>query len=481
MSGLWTGDELVEAMQARPVGNVPETVTGISIDTRTLQQGEAFFAIKGEQFDGHDYVGAAQKAGASIAVIAEEKLVALGRLHIPLLVVSDVLEAMRKLARAARARTSAKIIAVTGSVGKTSTKEMLRLALASCGSVHASAASFNNHWGVPLTLARMPRDCDFGVFEIGMNHAGEITPLVAMVRPHVAMITNVAAAHLGSFDSIDGIAHAKAEIFTGLVEDGTGLINRDDKRQALLGELAEKAGVRDIRHFGTGTGCQYRATRIRELPDSSVVEARIGDVPVTYTIGAPGGHLVLNSLAVLAACQLAGADVAKCAGRMAQVVPEKGRGRRHVLGLKKGTATLIDESYNANPASMEAALKVLAAADTGSSGRRIAVLGDMLELGSSSRKLHAALKKPIQKAGVDKLWVVGSEMQALAKAADPSLLAGHFNSVAELAGPLAASIGDGDVIMVKASNGLRFSGLVETLLQQFQEPVPAKPAGAGQG
>ena len=481
MSGLWTGDELVEAMQARPVGNLPETVTGISIDTRTLQSGEAFFAIKGDQFDGHDYVGAAQKAGASVAVIAEEKLVALGRLHIPLLVVSDVLEAMRKLARASRARSQARIIAVTGSVGKTSTKEMLRTALSSCGKVHASAASFNNHWGVPLTLARMPRDCDFGVFEIGMNHAGEITPLVAMVRPHIAMITNVAAAHLGSFSSIDEIAHAKAEIFSGLEKDGTALINRDDKRQELLTELASKAGARDVRYFGTGTGCQYRATRIRELPDSSVVEARIGDKSVAYTIGAPGAHLVANSLAVLAACQLAGADVEKCADQLARIVPEKGRGRRHALSLKKGTATLIDESYNANPASMEAALKVLASAVTGSSGRRIAVLGDMLELGSTSRKLHAALKRPIQKAGVDQLWLVGADMAALAKAVDPAILAGHFNSVADAAKPLAASLGDGDVIMVKASNGLKFASLVEMLVTQFPESVPARPKTAGQG
>ncbi|MEZ5870670.1 MAG: UDP-N-acetylmuramoylalanyl-D-glutamyl-2,6-diaminopimelate--D-alanyl-D-alanine ligase [Nitratireductor sp.] len=481
MSALWSGQELVEAMQARPVGNVPQDVTGISIDTRTLQPGEAFFAIKGDQFDGHDYVGAAQKAGASVAIISEEKLVALGRLHIPLLVVTDVLEAMRKLARAARGRTRAGIIAVTGSVGKTSTKEMLRTVLGECGKVHASAASFNNHWGVPLTLARMARDCDYGVFEIGMNHPGEITPLVAMVRPHVAIITNVAAAHLGSFDSIDGIAHAKAEIFSGLVEGGTALVNRDDKRQELLTGLAEKAGVRDIRYFGTVAGCQYRATRIRELPGSSVVEARLGDSAVTYTISAPGGHLVLNSLAVLAACQLAGADIETCASAMAKIIPEKGRGRRHVLGLKKGKAKLIDESYNANPASMEAALKVLAAAETGTRGSRVAVLGDMLELGHSSKKLHAALKKPIIKAGVDKVWLVGTDMQALAKVLDPAMLAGHFGSVSELAEPLMASLGDGDVVMLKASNGLKFASLVEKLISNLPEAVPDMPEAAEQG
>jgi UDP-N-acetylmuramoyl-tripeptide--D-alanyl-D-alanine ligase len=244
MSDLWTSEAMVEAMGGRPFGRLPEGVPGISIDTRTLKRGEAFFAIKGERHDGHDFATAAHVAGAGLLVVAEEKLPALGRISVPMIVVVDVLAALEKLGAAARARSDAKIIAVTGSAGKTTTKEALRHALSAVGKVHASDKSFNNHWGVPLTLARMPADCGYAIFEIGMNHPGEIRPLVKLVRPHIAIVTLIAAAHLGYFKDLAEIAHAKAEIFEGVAPGGTALINRDDAHFALLQKLARKAGVK---------------------------------------------------------------------------------------------------------------------------------------------------------------------------------------------------------------------------------------------
>jgi len=258
MSYLWTLQDFLAATDGRPVGDMPEGITGISIDSRTLKPGEAFFAIKGDNFDGHDFIGKAASAGAAIAVVSEDRLVALGRWNMPLIVVRDVLEAMVQLGRASRARSKAQIVAITGSVGKTTTKDMMRTVLSASGKVHASVASFNNHWGVPLTLARMPVDTRFGIFEIGMNHPGEITPLVAMVKPHVAMITNVAPAHLGAFDSIEDIARAKAEIFNGIVPGGYVLLNRDNDHFELLEKLAQRTGVEHIQSFGATEGAEYR-------------------------------------------------------------------------------------------------------------------------------------------------------------------------------------------------------------------------------
>lgn len=475
MNLLWTSEEMVQAMHARPVGRLPQGVTGISIDTRTIGRGEAFFAIRGERFDGHDFVTKAMHAGAALAVVSEEKLVMFGNLQLSLLVVTNVLGALENLARLARQRSQARIVAVTGSVGKTSTKEMLRAALAACGKVHASAASHNNHWGVPLSLARMPQSAEYGVFEIGMNHAGEITPLARLVRPHVAIITAVAPAHLGAFRSVDDIARAKAEIFAGLERGGTAIINRDDRRFRLLGELAARAKVKNLRSFGARKGADFRLQSAELLAEGSVVEASIAGQPVTYRIGAPGTHFVANSLAVLGAAATLGADLAKCALALAGVRPEKGRGERHRLRIDGGEAVLIDESYNANPASMAAALAVLAATPVAGRGRRIAVLGDMLELGRSSNRLHRALKKPIETAGIDRVFLAGEKMGELARILHPSLLAGHAASAAELERPLAASLREGDVVMVKASLGSRFTALVESLLKTY--PAVGKAVG----
>ncbi|MGN6582608.1 MAG: UDP-N-acetylmuramoylalanyl-D-glutamyl-2,6-diaminopimelate--D-alanyl-D-alanine ligase [Rhizobiaceae bacterium] len=464
---LWTTEAMVEATGGRPVGPMPAGITGISIDTRTLRRGEAFFAIKGEKFDGHDFATAALASGAALLVVAEEKLPALGRLNIPMIVVDDVLAALARLGVAARARSTAKIIAVTGSVGKTSTKEALRHVLSSVGSVHASDRSFNNHWGVPLTLARMPADTDYGVFEIGMNHPDEIRPLVKLVRPHIAIITLIAAAHLGYFKNLDGIAKAKAEIFEGLEKGGFALLNRDDQRYGLLQRLARAVGVFNVRGFGEHGNADYRLLAWELGPDSSKIKVRVAGEDFDATVGAPGRHVIQNVLAVLGAAHLAGADVEKVAASLATLSAERGRGERHVLSHPDGTFTLIDESYNANPASMRAAIELLASAAVGEGGRRIAVLGDMLELGSHSAKLHAGLAEIIAATRADMVFLAGKEMKALAAKLGGQIAMEYRENAEELKPLVIEAIRPGDVVMVKSSNAIGFSRLVDTLLKQF--------------
>ena len=472
MSSLWLVDELIEAMGGRPLGTMPMAVTGISIDTRSLVPGDAFFAIKGDAMDGHDFATAAVKAGASLLVVAEGKLPALGRLTAPMIVVPDVLAALEKAGAAARARTKARIIAVTGSAGKTTTKEALRHGLSAVGKVHASAASFNNHWGVPLTLARMPADCDYAIFEIGMNHEGEIRPLVKLVRPNVAIVTLIAAAHLGHFKTLDDIAKAKAEIFEGVEHGGAALINRDDQRWGLLGKLAREAGVEKIVGFGEHAKAVYRLTNLALHADHSLITARIGGKEIAARIGAPGRHIVQNALAVLGAADLVGADVAKVALALESLSPEPGRGKRHVLRHPKGPITLIDESYNANPASMQAAMALLDATPVSGEGRRIAVLGDMLELGSHSAKLHSALAGLIAGTRTDLILLAGPEMKSLAEALPEDVKVEYRPGAEDLKPVLIDTVRPGDVVMIKSSKGIGFSKLVDALIRQF-------PADAG--
>ena len=464
---LWTGQDMADAMGARPLHGMPEAVTGISIDSRTLRPGDAFFAIKGENFDGHDFATAAAAAGASVLVVSEAKLPALGRLTMPMMVVSDVLDALGRLGAAARARTKAKIIAVTGSAGKTTTKEALRHVLEPSGKVHASAASFNNHWGVPLTLARMPADTQFGIFEIGMNHPGEIAPLVKLVRPHIAIVTMIAAAHLGFFKDLNEIAHAKAEIFSGVASGGYALINRDDAKFSMLSKLAKKAGVEHVYGYGEHQRAQVRLRNAKYLDDCSTVTAKVFDEEVAAKINMAGRHMVQNALAVLGVAKLAGADMAKVCHALATLQPEKGRGQRHRLKAGNGAFTLIDESYNANPASMEAALELLAAAPVEKRGRRIAVLGDMLELGRHARELHEALAGPIAAAGADRLYLAGPEMKALAGAVPNDIYCEYEKSADDLIDSLLGTPLPGDVIMVKSSNGIGFSRIVKAFLDKY--------------
>ncbi|MFZ0846931.1 MAG: UDP-N-acetylmuramoylalanyl-D-glutamyl-2,6-diaminopimelate--D-alanyl-D-alanine ligase, partial [Pseudolabrys sp.] len=349
MTALWTIDDMAAAMRATRSGALPADISGVSIDSRSIGKGDAFFAIQGDSRDGHEFVEAALKAGAGVAVVARGKKFPAGA---PLLIVDDVLEGLRDLACAARARTAAKVTAVTGSVGKTGTKEALRLALMPDGETHASAASYNNHWGVPLSLARCPASAKYAVFEIGMNHAGEITPLVKMVRPHIAIVTAIEPVHLEYFGSLEKIADAKAEIFSGIEPDGAAILNRDNAQYARLAAAAKAAGVVRIVSFGESDDSDAMLVRCALQPDSSTVEALILGEPVTYKLGAPGKHLVLNSLAVLTAVSLLGADLALGALALNRLKPAIGRGTRNVLNVPGGSALLIDESYNANPASM---------------------------------------------------------------------------------------------------------------------------------
>ena len=527
---LWTAQAIVEATGAERAGALPDAITGISIDSRSIKTGEAFFAIKGDTLDGHDFVAAALKAGADLAVVARDSLHRIGpslprvrgrvgegelrgsdsrtgplpdpppqagegkaggsvssdgsdrwvAADAPLLIVNDVLAALGDLARAARARSQARIVAVTGSVGKTSTKEALALALRSDGETHASTASFNNHWGVPLSLARLPLSARYAVFEIGMNHPGEITPLVRMVRPHVAIVTAIEPVHLEFFESVAAIADAKAEIFLGLEPDGAAVINRDNPHYERLRRHAREAGVQRIVSFGENARADARLVKCALQPNSSTVEAKILGLPVTYKIGAPGRHLVMNSLAVLAAAHLAGADLARSALALAQQAPAAGRGTRVTLALPEGPALVIDESYNANPTSMRAALALLGQAQTAAGGRRIAVLGDMLELGRTAEELHAALADPIRDNAVDLVYCAGPLMAALWQTLPSAVRGGYANSAAELEPQVVAAVRSGDAIMVKASAGSRMGPIVKALARRYSDnPAPAAAQAQG--
>ena len=476
MTLLWTVSDMAAVMRADTSGALPDGVTGISIDSRTVAPGEAFVA-RTDVRDGHDFVAAALKSGASLAIVARAKR-AMFSADAPLLLVDDVLEALRDLARAARARTSAKIIAVTGSVGKTGTKEALRLALSADGETHASAASYNNHWGVPLSLARCPATVTYAVFEIGMNHAGEITPLVALVRPHVAIVTTVEPVHLEYFGSLEKIADAKAEIFTGIVPGGAAVINRDNSQYARLAAAAKAAGVSRIVSFGENSEADTRLMRHSLQADSSCVHASILGDDVTYKLGAPGKHLVLNSLAVLTAAALAGADLALAALALNQLRAPVGRGARMILKVSGGTALLIDESYNANPASMAAAIALLGQADIGPQGRRIAVLGDMLELGDQGEVLHAALAGPIGTAHIDLVYCSGPLMHSLWQALPSGRRGGYAETAAQLEPAVLASLRGGDAVMVKGSFGSKMGPIVKALERQYSGRPALEPASA---
>ena len=476
MSHLWTSHDLVAAMNGRPVGDLPEGVGGVSIDTRTLQAGDAFFAIRGDRFDGHDFASAAMAAGAGLMVVAEAKLPALGRLKVPMIVVDDVLKALGDLGVAARNRSNAKIIAVTGSVGKTSTKEMLRHALAPSGEVHAATASFNNHWGVPLTLARMPESAAFGVFEIGMNHPGEIRPLVSMVRPHVAIITTVAPAHLGNFKSLAEIAMAKAEIMEGIEPGGYILLNRDNEKFSWLKKHAVDLKIGHVRSFGENKQSNIRLISATLAADHSEVVARLGARDIAFRLGAPGRHLVQNALAVLGAVWFAGADIDKAIAALGTISAEKGRGARQMLQAADGPFTLIDESYNANPASMRAALALLHATPPGEGGRRIAVLGDMLEMGRFAEKVHRELAPAVIEAEVDLLCLSGPEMKHLQSEVSGKVETVHRDSAETLGEWLKGHVRAGDVVMVKSSLGIGFGKIVRLLTETF--PAATSAGGA---
>lgn len=468
MTLLWTIEDLIAATHGRPIGSMPAGIAGISIDSRAIGPGDAFFAIKGDRVDGHDFASLAYANGAVLLVVSEGKLPALGRLTAPMLVVHDVLEALIDLGCAARDRSAAKVIAVTGSVGKTTTKEMLRHSLSACGSVHASVASFNNHWGVPLTLARMPENTAYGVFEIGMNHPDEIRPLVKMVRPHVALVTTIAAAHLGNFKNIEEIALAKAEIFDGLAPGGHALLNRDNAQYPLLERAADAAGVEHIHTFGSDPSAEFRLIEYVAGAQGNVLWASIGGQTLEIPMGAPGRHIAENAVAVLGAAHLVGADIEKVMHALSTMQPEKGRGRRYRLSIDGGHFTLIDDSYNANPASMRAAIALLRDTIPGTGGRRIAILGDMLEMGEFSAQVHAELKEPLAEAGIGDVWIGGPEMVALRDAIGDEARVEYRDSAAGMEQFVLQAVRPGDVIVVKSSKSSGFSRIVTALLDKYE-------------
>ena len=463
---LWTSAAMTAAMRAKVNGVLPDAVTGLSIDSRTVAPGEAYFAIKGDVHDGHDFVAAALKAGAALAVVEAAQRDKFAS-DAPLLVVDDVLAGLVDLAQAARARLHAQVIAVTGSVGKTSTKEALRRVLSAQGETHASAASFNNHWGVPLSLARCPATARFAIFEIGMNHAGEIDVLVRMVRPHVAIITTVEPVHLEFFAGIEAIADAKAEIFAGVEPGGAVVLNRDNSQFARLQRRAKKLGIKRIVSFGADRKSDARLLDVSLHAACSAVHADILGHEVTYKLGMPGRHMAMNSLAVLAASSLAGADLALAALALSQIEPAAGRGVRRTLEVVGGEATLIDESYNANPASMAAALNVLGQAVVGPQGRRIAVLGDMLELGPTSAELHRGLNEAVKANHIDLVYCCGPLMRNLWDALSTGKRGGYADSAASLEAQAVGAIRAGDAIMIKGSLGSKMKTIVQALEKRF--------------
>lgn len=472
---LWTTEALVRAMGGSLVGKPAATVADLSIDTRTLEPGEAYVAIKGHAHDGHAFVQAALDKGASVAVVSEDWAQAAP--PGAYIVVADPLKALEKAGIVARARTAAKILAVTGSIGKTSTKEALAHVLSREGRTHAPPKSFNNHIGVPLTLARMPAGSQFGVFEIGMNHAGEITPLTRMVRPDIAIITNVEAVHIENLGSIEAIADAKAEIFAGVEHGGAAVLPRDNRFYERLARAARAAGIETIVTFGEHEEADVRLLRVVLSANCSTVSARIMGTDVTYKIGSPGRHLATNSLAVLAAAKLAGADMAVAALALGETRAVAGRGERSQRRLTSGSFTLLDESYNANPVSLRAALAVLGTTPKGPEGRRIAVLGDMLELGTEGAALHAAVAEPIDKAGIDLVFCSGPLMENLWKALPSHRRGAYAATASELEPMVMRALKAGDVVMVKGSRGSRMAPLVETLKAKF----PVVPAEDQQG
>ena len=444
---LWTHLEA----EAATLGEASRAfeVSGLSIDTRTLKEGDLFVALQGENRDGHDFVQAAfeAKAGAALVTRAPENVKG------PLLTVAHTQRGLEDLARAARSRSNAKILAVTGSAGKTTTKEILRLACNALGRTHASAASYNNHWGVPLSLAALPRDVEYGIFEVGMNHFGELRNLVSFVRPHVALVTTIAPAHLEFFGNCESIADAKSEIFEGLEPGGAALIPADSAYADRLTARAKQAKVARIVSFGE----KGEAKLISFTADGTGMRVKadiLGTAVVAY-VGAPGAHIAQNVVGALAAIALLDGDVLNAAAALKNFTALKGRGAR----FEANGISVIDESYNANPASMAAAMALLGA----SSGRKIAVLGDMLEMGEGAAAHHAGLAAPLAANKVDLVFACGAQMKALWDALPNAQRGAYAENSKSLAPHVMAAAKPGDTVLVKGSNGAKVSVIIEAL------------------
>ena len=449
---LWTSDEIAAATGG--VANAAFTTTGIAFDSREVGEGDLFVALTGEETDGHRFLSGAYENGAAGALVSTPT-------SYPSVCVPDTMAALEQLGRAARARADAVVIGVTGSVGKTGTKEALAAALdrAHPGRVHWSVKSYNNHTGVPLSLARMPRTTEFGVFEMGMNHAGELTALTHMVRPHVALVTAIAPAHTAFFSGEEAIADAKGEIFQGLMPGGTAIVPFDSPHRDRLIAAARPHAARVVT-FGLGKDADVRAIDTMRLSTGGTfVTARVHHRELSCTIAQPGAHWVSNALAVMAAVDAAGGDLGLAGLALAEMGGLPGRGQRFMAPVPGGTALVIDESYNANPVSMRATLNVLAHEDR----RRIAVLGGMRELGDESAGYHAGLAGPIDEAKLSCVILVGDEMQPLAQALEGRTEFVHVADAAAARDRLAAVLAAGDAVLIKGSNGIGLSAVVAAL------------------
>ncbi|MFC3615222.1 UDP-N-acetylmuramoyl-tripeptide--D-alanyl-D-alanine ligase [Lutimaribacter marinistellae] len=459
---LWTASEAADATGGEARGDW--SVTGVSIDTRTIAPGDLFVALKAAR-DGHDFVAQALEKGAAAALVS----------HIPegvapdapLLLVDDVQTALEALGRASRARSQARVVAVTGSVGKTSTKEMLASMLGTQGRTHASAASYNNHWGVPLTLARMPRDTQFAVIEIGMNHPGEIAPLARQARPHVIMVTTVAAAHLEAFDSIAGIAREKASIAEGLEPRGAAILNADIDEAEILRAAADAAGARIV-SFGRRAE-EYRLLKVDVESDTTHAVAEVNGRQVTFDLQSGGAHFAMNALGALAVCAAMGADEARSIEALGHWTPYRGRGQRERITLAGGAIELIDDSYNANPASLKSSLSVLAAAQA---TRRVAILGDMKELGLSAEAMHAEFANHEEMTHIDRVHCIGPLMRALHAALARDRRGEWTETSAEMAARLEDLIEPGDIVLVKGSLSMDLARVVDALRKMGKGAEP---------
>ena len=452
---MWNIEDAATATGGTRLGP-PWRAGGVSIDSRSLEPGDLFVALEGPNHDGHRFVADALKEGAAAAIIHRD-LEGLGS-EAPLLRVADTQAALEGLGRAGRSRAAAKIVGVTGSVGKTSVKEGLRTVLGAFGTTHASRASYNNHWGVPLTLATLDPNAAFAAVEMGMNHAGELLALTGIVRPHVGVVTMVAPAHLEFFDGIEGIARAKAEIFAGLVPGGVAVVNADAPAADILLRAADRHAARTIT-YGATAGVDLRLVACDALAEGSKVTADLLGQTRTFTVGAPGRHWAQNALGILAVIAALGLDLDRAAAALALIRPPEGRGQRRPISVGGGTAILIDEGYNANPTSMRAAFDLLAATP----GRRIAVLGDMLELGVQAPDLHADLAGPLIASGVDLVFTAGSLMRHLFDALPDAVRGAHAPDTEALAPLVAAAIGPDDALLVKGSLGSRMARVVAAL------------------
>ncbi|WP_341861929.1 UDP-N-acetylmuramoyl-tripeptide--D-alanyl-D-alanine ligase [Gymnodinialimonas sp. 57CJ19] len=456
---LWTASEAAEATGGTASGTWE--ATGVSIDTRTIQPGDLFVALAAAR-DGHEFVAQALDAGAVAALVS----------HVPdgvdpakCLVVDAVLPALERLGQAARARTDAKVIAITGSVGKTTAKEMLKQALTGQGNVHAAVASYNNHWGVPLTLARMPADTDFAVIEIGMSNPGEIAPLARMARPHVAMITTIAPAHLEAFGVIEGIAAEKAAIFDGLEPGGVAIIPLDVSTSGILIDAAKAKGA-EIVTFGEAEGADLRLTDVMLSEDSTVMRIATAEGGRLAKLSVSGRHYASNAVGVICAVAAAGADPTQAAMMLSHWQPVEGRGQRERITLSRTddiAIELIDDAFNANPASLAAGLEVLAAITPQRGGRRIAVLGDMLELGEARDQMHADVAKLPSMDAVDVVHTCGTLMAHLHAALPGAKRGLHEATAQDLCRVLPRSLRPGDVVLVKGSKGSKVSVVVDAL------------------